>query len=37
MPNYIDMADAWRTIQYFPLPWSREAVEANAAATVLEP
>jgi len=37
-PNYIDMADAWRTIQYFPLPWSREAVEANAVQRlVLEP
>jgi penicillin amidase len=37
-PNYIDMADAWRTILYFPLPWTRTAVEANSPQRlVLEP
>ncbi len=37
-PNYIDMADAWRTIQYFPLPWTRDEVTALAAnRLVLEP
>ena len=36
--NYIDMADAWRTIQYFPLPWTREEVTALAVnRLVLEP
>jgi penicillin amidase len=37
-PNYIDMANAWRTIQYFPLPWTREEVTAlTAQHLVLEP
>jgi penicillin amidase len=27
-PHYIDMADAWRTIQYHPLLWIREQVQA---------
>jgi penicillin amidase len=36
--NYIDMADAWRTIQYFPLPWTRGRVEELAGQhLVLEP
>jgi penicillin amidase len=36
--NYIDMADAWRTIQYFRLPWTRAEVTALAAQRlVLEP
>ena len=36
--NYIDMADPWRTIQYFPLRWTREAVEADVVQRlVLEP
>ena len=33
--NYIDMADAWRTIQYFPLPWTRAEVTALAAQRLL--
>ena len=36
--NYIDMADPWRTIQYFPLPWTRAEVTALAVnRLVLEP
>jgi penicillin G amidase len=31
-PHYIDMADAWRTIQYAPMLWTRAAVERAAAA-----
>src|SRR5690606_8477735 len=29
-PHYIDLAEQWRTIQYHPLPWSRERVEITA-------
>ncbi len=29
-PNYIDMADPWRLIEYRPQYWSRDMVEANA-------
>lgn len=29
-PHYIDMADLWRTIQYSPMLWTREQVEAAA-------
>ena len=31
-PNYIDMADLWRTIQYHPMLWNRSDVEGQAAA-----
>ncbi len=30
-PNYIDMADMWRNIQYHPMLWDRTQVEENAA------
>jgi penicillin amidase len=33
-PNYINMADAWRLIQYKPMRWSRASVEAAAVATL---
>ncbi len=29
-PHYIDMADMWRMIEYHPMLWEREQVEANA-------
>jgi penicillin amidase len=29
-PHYIDMADLWRNIQYHPMLWDREQVEAAA-------
>jgi penicillin amidase len=29
-PHYIDMADLWRTIQYHPMLWTREQIEAGA-------
>ena len=29
-PNYIDMADPWRLIQYHPMYWERNDMEANA-------
>ena len=29
-PHYIDMADLWRTIQYHPMLWDRDQVEATA-------
>ncbi len=29
-PHYIDMADLWRTIQYHPMLWDRQEVEAAA-------
>ncbi|PWH18937.1 MAG: penicillin acylase family protein [Anaerolineae bacterium] len=28
-PHYIDMADLWRTIQYYPMWWKEEAVMQN--------
>jgi penicillin G amidase len=30
-PNYIDMADEWRLIQYHPMLWEREQVQEAAA------
>ncbi|MGD8759239.1 MAG: penicillin acylase family protein [Anaerolineales bacterium] len=37
-PNYIDMADMWRTIQYHPLLWSRDrVVQASEALLELVP
>ena len=37
-PNYIDMADAWRLIQYYPMSWSRPQVEDSARMVLrLEP
>jgi len=29
-PNYIDMADPWRLIQYHPMHWERNEIEAHA-------
>lgn len=31
-PHYIDMADLWRNIQYYPMLWSRPSVESAAEA-----
>jgi penicillin amidase len=31
-PNYIDMADLWRNIQYEPMTWEQEQVEASSTA-----
>jgi len=31
-PHYIDMADLWRNIQYYPMLWGEQAVVANAEA-----
>jgi penicillin amidase len=37
-PHYIDMADLWRNIQYYPMLWNEQAVVANAAShLVLKP
>jgi len=32
--HYIDMADLWRTIQYHPMLWSRETIEAEAESSL---
>jgi penicillin amidase len=29
-PHYADMTDLWRNIQYHPMLWGREQVEAGA-------
>jgi penicillin G amidase len=31
-PHYIDMADLWRNIQYYPMLWNEQAIVANAEA-----
>jgi penicillin amidase len=31
-PHYIDMADLWRNIQYHPMNWAQEQVQAASAA-----
>jgi penicillin amidase len=37
-PNYDDLIDPWRLIQYHPLPWSRQGVEAQSSfRLVLQP
>ena len=28
--HYVDMTDAWRTIQYHPMLWEQEQVESSA-------
>jgi len=33
-PHYVDMADHWRQIQYYPMLWSRANVDANTEATL---
>jgi penicillin amidase len=34
-PHYIDMADLWRTIQYYPMLWNEQAIVANTEAHLL--
>jgi penicillin amidase len=37
-PHYGDMIESWRTIQYHPMPWSREEVEiVTAERLILSP
>lgn len=37
-PHYIDMADLWRNIEYYPMLWSEQVIISNAEAhVVLEP
>jgi len=31
-PHYIDMADLWRNIQYYPLMWEEQVITASAEA-----
>ena len=31
-PHYIDMADLWRNIQYYPMLWNEQAIIANTEA-----
>ena len=31
-PHYIDMADLWRNIQYYPMWWNQDSVQINAEA-----
>jgi penicillin amidase len=31
-PHYIDMADLWRNIQYYPMLWNEQAIVSNAEA-----
>ena len=33
-PHYVDMADHWRLIQYYPMLWSRASVDAQTEATL---
>jgi penicillin amidase len=34
-PHYIDMADLWRNIQYYPMLWNEQAIIANTEAHLL--
>ncbi len=34
-PHYVDMADRWRTIQYHPMRWTRDQVEADTESTLI--
>jgi penicillin amidase len=34
-PHYIDMANLWRTIQYYPMLWNEQAIVANTEAHLL--
>ncbi len=37
-PHYIDMADLWRNIEYYPMLWNEQAVVSNAVShLVLKP
>jgi len=31
-PHYIDMADLWRNIEYYPMLWDEQAITAAADA-----
>ena len=33
-PHYIDMAEPWRKIEYFPMLWDRSRIQANAEGTL---
>jgi len=33
-PHYVDMADHWRLIQYYPMLWSRASVDAQTEASL---
>jgi penicillin amidase len=34
-PHYIDMADLWRDIQYYPMLWNEQAIVSNAEAQLV--
>ena len=34
-PHYIDMADLWRNIQYYPMLWNEQAIVSNAEARLV--
>ena len=34
-PNYIDMADLWRTIQYHPMLWTPQQIEGEAESLLI--
>ena len=34
-PHYIDMADLWRNIQYYPMLWNEQAIVSNAEANLV--
>jgi penicillin amidase len=34
-PHYIDMADLWRNIQYYPMLWNEQAVVSNAESRLV--
>ena len=33
-PHYVDMASRWAAVEYLPLPWTKEAVEAQTVETL---
>jgi penicillin amidase len=34
-PNYINMADMWRTIQYHPMLWQFTTIQEQAESTLI--
>jgi len=34
-PHYVDMADLWRNIQYYPMLWNEQAIIANSESHLL--
>jgi penicillin amidase len=34
-PNYIDMADLWRNIQYYPMLWDKQDIISNSAGHLI--